>query len=109
MKRKNKYGAIKQKVNGNTCDSKLEAGHYKKLLLCEQQGHIKDLVFHPRFDAIVNGKKLGRIELDFMFYDNKLKETRYIDSKGVYTTFSKWKHKHLEAQEGIKVEIWRKP
>lgn len=107
MKRKNKYNAVKVVINGNTCDSKLEAKHYNDLLLCQKQGEIKDLQFHPRFDAIVNNKKLGTIELDFKFYDNVQEQWRYVDSKGVYTTFSKWKHKHLEAQEGIKVEIWR--
>lgn len=105
---KNKYNAIKVKVNGKTCDSKLEARHYNNLLLLAKQGHITDLEFHPRFDAMVNGRKIGRIELDFKFFDAQLKEWRYVDSKGVYTTFSKWKHKHLELQEDIKVEIWRK-
>lgn len=109
MARKNKYGAIKTIVNGKTCDSKLEAGHYRKLLILEQQGKIKDLIFHPKFNAIVNNKKLGRIELDFQFYDNHQEKIRYIDSKGIYTAYSKWKHKHLEAQESIEIEIWRKP
>lgn len=107
MRRGNKYGAIKVKINGKTCDSKLEAGHYQKLLQCEKQGEIKDLVFHPRFDALVKGQKIGVVELDFQFYDNAFKKTRYIDSKGVYTRESKWKHKHLSIQEGIEIEIWK--
>ncbi len=107
-KKKNKFGAIKVKVNGNTCDSKLEAGHYEKLLQCEKQGEIKDLLFHPRFNALVNRTKIGVVELDFQFYDNAFKKIRYVDSKGVYTRESKWKHKHIQAQYGIEIEIWRK-
>jgi len=108
MTRKNKYNAIKQVVNGKTCDSKLEAKHYRIFLKCEKQGEITDLVFHPKWDAMVNGVKIGRVELDFQFFDKKFNKTRYIDSKGVYNAMSKWKHKHLSAQEGIEIEIWTK-
>ncbi len=104
--RKNKFNAIKTKVNGKTCDSKLEAAHYAKLLLAEQAGRITDLQFHPRFTLYVAGVKLGVFELDFSYVMDGV--THYIDSKGLYTPFSKWKHKHLEIQENIKVEIWYK-
>ena len=57
---------------------------------------------------MVNGIKIGVVELDFQFYCNTFKKIRYVDSKGVYTRESQWKHKHLSAQEGIEIEIWRK-
>ena len=104
--RKNKFNAIQTIVNGKTCDSKLEAGHYIKLLMLEKVGKITDLQFHPRFPLHINGIKLGICELDFSYIMDGA--AHYIDSKGVYTAFSKWKHKHFEAEYGFKVEIWKK-
>lgn len=106
--RKNKYHAKRTLVNGVMCDSKLEAKHYDGLLKLERAGHIKDLILHPKFTAYVNGLKIGAVVLDFQFYDIRQAKTRYIDSKGVYTAYSKWKHKHIMAQEGITIEIWTK-
>jgi hypothetical protein len=102
----NKYKAIKTIVNGKTCDSKLEARHYAKLLLAEKQGAIKDLQFHPRYTLHANGIKIGVCELDFSYIIGNM--PYFIDSKGVYTAFSKWKHKHFTAEYGHPVEIWRK-
>lgn len=107
-KRRSKYKAIRTEVNGKTCDSKLEAKHYNELIILEKFGEIHSLVFHPKWDATVNGEKIGVIELDFSFYDNKEKKYRYIDTKGVDTAMSRWKRKHLKAEHGIKVELWRK-
>ena len=52
MKR-NKYNNIRTKVNDKTCDSKIEAEDYNKLLLCEKVGEISELTFHPKWDAMV--------------------------------------------------------
>jgi len=106
--RRNKYNAVKTKVDGKTCDSKIEARHYATLLLCEKNGHIKDLILHPRFPVCINGKKICTVVLDFQFYDNQMEEMRYIDVKGMYTSESKLRHKLLEATHPIKVEIWKK-
>jgi len=106
--RRNKYNAIKTVVNGKTCDSKLEAKHYNILLTSEREGKIKDIVFHPRFPIRVNGKKIGTVVLDFQFYDNQQEVYRFVDSKGVYTSNSRFRHKLLSAIEGIEIEIWKK-
>lgn len=108
MKKRNKFGAIKTVVNGKTCDSKLEAKHYTKLLLCENAGEIRDLVFHPRFEIRVLDKKICTVVLDFIYVDCDTGDIHYIDSKGVYTSESKLRHKLLEVTRDIKVEIWRK-
>lgn len=105
-KRSNKYGAVKKVVNGKTCDSKLEARHYAKLLMLESKGAIQDLKFHPRYPVEVNGKKVCTVVLDFEYLMDGKKH--YIDSKGIYTSESKLRHKLLEAIYDIKVEIWRK-
>lgn len=107
-KKSNKYGAIKQRVNGKTCDSKLEATHYRQLLIAERGGAIKDLIFHPRYPIEINGKKITTVVLDFQYTDCKTLKTHYVDSKGVYTSESKLRHKLLEATHNITVEIWRK-
>ena len=107
QKRKNKFGAIKTVVNGKTCDSKLEAGHYKKLLIAEKGGAIKDLIFHPRFPIVINDKKICTVVLDFQYIDCDTNKIHYIDSKGVYTSESKLRHKILEVTHDIKIEIWR--
>jgi len=102
----NKYNAIRTKVNGETCDSKIEAFHYGKLLLAEKAREISDLKLHPRYPLHVAGKKIGTCVLDFEYVDQG--KTIYVDVKGVYTALSKWKHKHFEAEYGDKVQIWRK-
>ena len=107
MARRNKYNAVKTVINGKMCDSKLEARHYSKLLLLEKIGEIKDLVFHPRFSIHIYNKKLCTVVLDFQYYDNTTLKTHFIDSKGVYTSESKLRHKILEITQDIKVEIWR--
>jgi len=104
-KRKNKFNAVQTIIDGKRCDSKLEATHYSKLLIAEKGGAITDLKFHPRYDLEVNGIKIGVCELDFSYVQNG--ETYYIDTKGVYTAFSKWKHNHFKAQYGKEVEIWK--
>ena len=104
--KKNKYGAIKTVVNGKTCDSKLEAKHYNNLLLAEKQGAISDLILHPRYKIEINGKKICTVVLDFEYIQEGVK--KYVDSKGVYTSESKLRHKILEATHNITVDIWRK-
>ncbi len=107
-KTNNKYRAIPVFVNGNRCDSKKEGMHYAKLLMLEKAGNIKELRFHPIYKLhALGGELIGKCELDFDFYDNELQKMRFIDVKGVYTAYSKWKHKHCEKQHGIKIELWR--
>lgn len=45
----NKYNAQKVKVDGKTFDSKMEHRRWEQLLLLEQAGEIRNLVFHPVF------------------------------------------------------------
>lgn len=104
----NKYKAVKTVVNGKKCDSKLEATHYHNLLMLEKARKITSLKFHPRYPVFIDNKKICTVVLDFEFYDVEIDKTRYIDSKGVYTSESKLRHKLFEATYGKKVEIWRK-
>ena len=108
MKRRNKYNAIRTVVNGKTCDSKLEATHYNKLLILEKAGEVKDIIFHPRYKIQVLGIKICTVVLDFEYIDSSTGKTHYIDSKGVYTRESKLRHKLLSVTHDIDIEIWRK-
>jgi hypothetical protein len=103
--RSNKYKAVKTAVNGKTCDSKIEAGHYKKLLTLQEGGAISDLILHPRYPIIINGIKVTDVVLDFEFIEGGVK--KYVDVKGMYTSDSKRWHKLLQAYLGIEIEIWR--
>ena len=105
--RRNKYGAIKTKVNGQTCDSKAEAKHYTNLLFLEKLGEIKDLKLHPRYPILINDEKVCTVVLDFEFYDTRDEKIHYIDVKGFYTSESKLRHKLLQIANKLKVEIWK--
>jgi len=65
----NKYRNIKTNVNGILFDSKKEAGRYAELLLLRGQDAIRDLELQPKFDLIVNGKKVATYKADFKYFD----------------------------------------
>ena len=65
----NKYFAKKQLYKGKKFDSKKELGRYIYLESLFAQGTIKQLEIHPKFDLIVNGKKIGKYTADFRYKD----------------------------------------
>ena len=113
--RKNKYNAVKTKIDGITFDSKLEAKRYGELRLLECAGKISYLTVHRRWplysqlagvaidsrDALV-----GHYESDFNYRENDSLVVE--DCKGVVTDLSARKIKHFEIQHGYKVRIIRK-
>lgn len=107
IRTRNKYKAIKVKVNGITCDSKIEARYYSDLILLEKSKLIKDLKIHPRYPIYINDKKVCAVVLDFEYHDNRDNQKHYIDVKGFYTSESKLRHKIFEAYYNRKVEIWK--
>ena len=46
-------------------DSKKEAKRYTELLLLKSQGVIRDLELQPKFDIIINEKKIAYYRADF--------------------------------------------
>ena len=105
-KKRNKYNAVRTVVEGETCDSKIEAEHYKTLLAAQRGGAISGLKLHPRYTLHVAGEKLGVCVLDFEFMEDG--KMCYVDVKGVYTDYSRWKHRHFTLEYGREVEIWKK-
>ena len=63
-----KYKARKVELDGYKFDSIAEANHYKYIILpMLQAGKIQNLVVHPKFPCVVNGKKICTYIADFEF------------------------------------------
>ena len=109
MKKRNKFNAKKTIVNGITFDSKKEALYYTNLLLCKRTSLLKDKVLEielqPRYDIIVNKKKIGFYKADFKVkYHDRVE---IIDVKGLkkgaaYQIF-RLKKKLVEALYNIEI------
>jgi len=98
---KNKYRAIKTVVDGIKFDSKKEAARYQTLKLMESNGHISDLKLQPKFDLIVNDKKIGFYKADFEYtQDGKIVVE---DVKGMKTPVYNLKKKMIKAIYGFDI------
>lgn len=102
---RNKYRAKPTVLDGIRFDSKREAATYANLKIIERAGKISDLVVHLRYDLYVGKEKIGAYESDFTFIEDG--KRKIVDVKGMDTPLSKWKRKHLAAQYGVEVEIWK--
>jgi hypothetical protein len=89
MKRFGKYRAVKANCNaGHTHDSKREAMRCNELHILEAAGEISDLMIHPQYWFVINGRQLkhpnGRrvgYKSDFEYIENGMLVTE--DVKGV--------------------------
>ena len=104
MPRRNKYGAIKTKVDGIVFDSRAEARYYQQLKVLEKAGKISGLVCHPRYPIVYQKEKVCVVVLDFEYTDDD-GEPHFVDVKGVYTAISRLKHNLFGAFYGQDVEI----
>ena len=68
-KRRHKYGAKKNEVDGFVFASKREAAYYSELKIRERVGEIIKLELQPRFECIVNGKKICTYIADFRYLE----------------------------------------
>lgn len=107
-KKPNKYRAEKVIYDGIKFDSKIEGRYYLAYRDDVKRGKIRELVPHPFFVIVMNGIKICKVILDFMYVDNKTNKIHYIDIKGLDTAISRLKRKLVEAQYGIKVEVIKK-
>lgn len=106
-RKRNKYGAKRQNVDGYGFDSQLEARHYATLKLRERAGEITNLRVHPRYDIIVNKQRICVVELDFEYRDRLDECDHFIDCKGKDTALSRLKRSLLKACYAIEVELIR--
>ena len=64
----NKYRAVRTEVAGIMFDSKREAARYMELMLMERAGEISHLELQPRFDCVIDGKKICTYRGDFKYF-----------------------------------------
>ena len=106
----NKFNAKTIIIDGIKFQSIKEGNYYKQLLLQKKAKNESDRVVHielqPRFDIIVNGKKIGFYKADFKttYADNRIE---IVDVKGLkkgsaYQLF-KIKKKIVEALYNIEI------
>tara|TARA_R110002020_G_scaffold467655_1_gene691392 strand:- start:28299 stop:28607 length:309 start_codon:yes stop_codon:yes gene_type:complete len=98
---RNKYKAIKTKVDDITFDSKKEARRYVQLKLMVKAGAISELKLQPRFDLIINGCKCGFYKADFDYIENGKRVIE--DVKGMKTPVYNLKKKLVKAIYGIDI------
>ena len=96
-KRRGKYGNTKIVIDGVKYDSRFEAKVLTNLRTMEAGGFIKDLIYKPKYEFIVegnpiryvgkNGRKGRKITYtaDAKYYDNALEKTVVVDVKGFET------------------------
>lgn len=65
--KRNKFNAQRVEIDGVTFASKKEAKRYGELKLLERAGEIADLKLQPRYDFIINGRKVCAYVGDFAY------------------------------------------
>tara|TARA_R100000781_G_scaffold54064_1_gene35366 strand:+ start:365 stop:676 length:312 start_codon:yes stop_codon:yes gene_type:complete len=96
-----KYRNKKTEVDGIIFDSKAEAKRYTELKLLEKANAISDLRLQPKFDCVINGKKICSYRADFDYYEYD----KYVceDVKGFKTPVYRLKKKLVEALHNVKI------
>jgi len=83
-----------------------EGRRFVKLFQKNKAGLITNLVCHPRFDLIVNNKKIGTFNADFSYNCDGVFVVEDFKGRGLKPdALSAWKIKHFEAQYGVQVRI----
>ena len=110
--KRSKYGNIKTSrilADGTVAkfDSKREAARWDELCSWQKLGAIKNLQRQVPFVLSVNGKKIGKLILDFTYTESDTGKDVYEDVKSAPTTtpIFKWKAKHFSAQYSFEVSI----
>lgn len=100
--KRNKYGAIKTKVDGIIFDSKREAKRYTVLKRMEADGDISNLTLQVPYQITINGVKVCKYVSDFEYVRNGEKVVE--DCKGMRTAVYRLKKKLMKAVHGIEIE-----
>lgn len=97
FRRKNKFGAIKTKLDGIMFDSKLESKWYEYLKIRSIAGEISDLDVQKEFPIAIKDKHVCNYIADYFFFDKKLDKWVVGDAKGFITEVFKLKWKMMAA------------
>lgn len=102
MKKGRKYGNIFcEDDRGNKYPSLKQMNRAKELQLLEKHGKIKDLKEEVTFDIIINDKKVCKVRVDFVYYENG--EIVYEDSKGILNEVQTLRYKLFAIQYGKEI------
>lgn len=94
---RNKYKAIKQKVDGYTFDSKREASYYMELQWRLKAGEVKEIIKQKSLELYCNEKLICKYKIDFCVI-TKEDEVELHEVKGFETRDWMLKWKMTEAQ-----------
>ena len=97
FKRRNKFGAIKTKVDGVMFDSRLESQWYGYLKILGTAGQIEGLELQKEFVLKVADKQICIYISDYFFFDKLKKKWVVGDAKGVLTDVFKIKWKLMQS------------
>lgn len=108
---RNKYGAKKIVVGGESFDSRMEARRWRELVLLQRAGEISDLERQVKFTLIPaqkdeNGSVIERAVTyiaDFVYHDERTGEMVVEDAKGMCTKDYIIKRKLMLWVHGIRV------
>ena len=98
-----KYSNRKTELDGYIFDSAAEAQRYGELKLLVQAEAISKLEIHPKFEIVVNQRRICNYFADFQYYDFERREFTVEDVKGVRTAVYHLKKKLVEAIYNIKI------
>lgn len=104
--KKHKYRAKRTEVDGISFASQKEANRWCELKVLERAGKVINLERQPRFELIVNGRKVGKYVADFRYFEKRgeLWEPVVEDVKGFHTEIYKMKKELMLATRGIEVQ-----
>lgn len=80
-----KYGNKKVNSEHGVFDSKKEYNDFLGLLVRKNAGLIEGLKRQVPFPLVVENNKIGKLTIDFVYYDNELKKTVAHETKGYKT------------------------
>jgi len=95
---RNKYNAVKTKVDGITFDSKKEAHYYEELKFLQSRGFIQ--YFHRQVIFDLPGGTTYRCDFQVFYTDGKV---RYVDVKGRRTKAYIRNKKQVEALYPVEI------
>ncbi|MBQ0035556.1 MAG: DUF1064 domain-containing protein [Firmicutes bacterium] len=100
---RNKFHAVKTKIDGITFDSKKEANRYLELKLLERAKKISNLRLQVPYVLIEKSKYGQQIvyKADFVYFDEDAKETVIEDTKGYRTDVYKLKARMMKERYDI--------
>lgn len=105
-KKKNKFGAQKTEYNGRVFDSKKEARRAFELEAMRRAGEIKKIEYQPKYEIVVNGKKIGNYFADFRitYADGhvEIEDVKGLKKGSAYSVF-RIKKKLVEALYNVKI------